>query len=205
MSLRSTIKAVIPFAAGTLRSVNAKTMQVSAKPGVGGKNLRAVDNPLVAVLDSGGLCALHIGARICLSQAEAADPAAVNQRTEILLLLLLCTVVVDARAAQRRVNRNGDAGARVDLGDLLHAQRVAQRVAARAAVFFGIGNAEEAILLHLRQKLQIIFLFFIHFLSQRFDLRFRKAAEQLLLEKMRLVQFEIHNYLLKRIFPYILF
>jgi len=30
--LRSTIKAVMPFAAGTLRSVSAKTIQVSAKP-----------------------------------------------------------------------------------------------------------------------------------------------------------------------------
>ena len=94
------------------------------------------------------------------------------------------------------MNRNGDAGARVDLGDLLHAQRVAQRVAARATIFLRVGNAEEAVLLHLRQKLQIIGFLFVHLLGQRLDLRLRKAAEQLLLEKMGLVQFEIHNFLL---------
>ena len=92
---------------------------------------------------------------------------------------------------------NGDAGAGVDLGDLLHAQRITQGIAACAAIFLRVGNAEEAVLLHLRQKLQIIGFLFVHLLGQRLDLRLRKAAEQLLLEKMGLVQFEIHNYLLK--------
>ena len=164
------------------------------KAGVGGEDLGAVDDPLVAVLDSGGLRALHVRAGARLRQAVAADLAAVDQGTEIFLLLLLGAEVVDAGAAQRGMYGNGDASAGVDLGDLFHAQRIAQRIAACAAVFLRVGNAEEAVLLHLRQKLQIIGFLFVHLLGQRLDLRLRKAVEQLLLEKMGLVQFEIHNF-----------
>ena len=88
---------------------------------------------------------------------------------------------------------DGDAGAGIYLGDLLHAQRVGQGVAARAAVLPGIGDAEEAISLQLRQQRRVVGLLLVHLLGQRLDLCFRKAAEHLLHQKMRLIQLKIHS------------
>ena len=118
---------------------------------------------------------------------------AVDQRAEEALLLFLGPEAVDAGAAQGGMDGDGDAGAGIYLGDLLHAQRVGQGVAARAAVLPGIGDAEEAVSLQLRQQRRVVGLLLVHLLGQRLDLCFRKAAEHLLHQKMRLIQLKIHS------------
>ena len=102
------------------------------KAGVGGEDLGAVQDPVLAVLHGHGLGALYVGAGVGLRQAEGADLAAVHQRTQELLLLLLGAVVVDAGAAQGGVHGNSDTGRGIHLGDLLHAQGIGQRVGAGA-------------------------------------------------------------------------
>ena len=128
-------------------------------------------------------------------QPEAADLAAVDQRTQILLLLLLRAELIDAGAAKRRMYRDGDASAGVHLGHFLHAQRIGQSIRADTAVFLGIGNAEETILLHLLQQLRGIDLFLVHVLRQRLDLCLRKFAIQFLLQQVHFAQLKIHSYL----------
>ena len=94
------------------------------------------------------------------------------------------------------MHRDHDAGAGIDLGHLFHAEGVGQGIGACAAVLTGVGDAQEAALLDLCQKLHVVGLSLVHVLCQRLDLGLREVAEELLLELMRFVQFEIHMYLL---------
>ena len=128
-----------------------------------------------------------------IRQAEGADLAAVHQRTQELLLLLLGAVVVDAGAAQGGVHGNSDTGRGIHLGDLLHAQGIGQRVGAGAAVLAAVGDTEEAAALHLGQQVKIIGFLFVHLLCQRTDLRLGKFTEQFLLQQVHFAQLKVHS------------
>ena len=71
-----------------------------SKTGVGREDLGSVDDIAVVLFNSDGLSALNVGTCVGLGQAEAADLGAVNQRTKILLLLVLGTKLIDTGAGR---------------------------------------------------------------------------------------------------------
>ena len=163
------------------------------KAGVGGEDLGAVEDPVLAVLHGYRLGTLYVGTGVGLRQAKGTDLAAVHQRTQELLLLLLGAVVVDTGAAQGCVHRDGDTGRGVHLGDLLHAQGICQRISAGAAVLAAVGDTEEAVALYLGQQVKIIGFLFVHLLCQRTDLRLGKFTEQFLLQQVHFAQLKVHS------------
>lgn len=90
------------------------------KTGVGGENLCAVDDIVVAILLGKCFCAGDVRTCIGLCQAKAADLGSVNEGTKPFLFLLGSRVLLDDRSAQRGVHGDGNTGAAADLGDLFH-------------------------------------------------------------------------------------
>ena len=148
--------------------------------GVGGEDLLAVDDVLVAVLHGHGAGTGHVRTSAGLSQTEAANLGAVGQGAQPLLLLLLGAELLDGGGAQRGMYGKGDAGAGIDLGHLLHAQHIGEHIAAGAAILLGEGDAEETTILHLLQQAAVILLLLVHLVGERLDALFSKLAVHVL-------------------------
>ena len=154
------------------------------KTRVGGEHLLPVEDVEVPVPVGGGQRAAGVGARAGLGQAEAAYLAAVHQGAQKGLLLLLAAVLGQAGAAQRGVHRDGDAHAGVHPGQLLHAQRVGQHVAAHAAVLLAVGDPHQPIALELVQQAHIKGLRLVHLGDQGLHLALRELPEHLLGQRL---------------------
>ena len=140
---RSTRKAVC-LTFGPLRSVTAKTRIQSAW----GPLVIQFFAPLRTQPPLRLLGARHhrlrVGAAHRLGQPEAAELLARGDGREDALLLLVGPELVDRVAEERVVDAHDDAAARARGADLLHRERVAERVHPRAAVLLRDGDAEQA-------------------------------------------------------------
>ena len=116
---------------------------------VGDEDLSAVQEPVVAHVDSLGLLSGCVGTRVGLGQTESAKLAAGEQVGQVLLLLFFCTEVEDRPAAQRSVSRDDNAGGCANSGEFFHSDRIRDVVGTCSAVFSGEGNAHHTELSHL--------------------------------------------------------
>ncbi len=110
---------------------------------VGDKDLLAVEQPVVALVDGGGLGAARVGAGVGLGEAEGADLLTLGQGNQIFFLLLLGAEGEDGPGAQGHMGGQNHACAAVHPGQLLHRDGIAHNVKPRAAVLLGIGDAHQ--------------------------------------------------------------
>src|SRR4249919_91519 len=113
-------------------------------PGVRDEELRARYDPRAVPKLRARARRSSVGARIGLRQTERGELPAGGEVGKPALLLLPGAVQEDRHRPERRVRRERDGHRRVDTGELLHGDRVRDRVAARAAVLLRNEEAQEA-------------------------------------------------------------
>ena len=116
---------------------------------VGDEDLSAVQEPVVAHVDSLGLLSGCVGTRVGFGQTESAELLAGEQVGQVLCLLLVSAVVEDRPAAQGSVSRDDNSSGCADSGEFFHSDRIRDVVGAGAAVFSGERNAHHTELSHL--------------------------------------------------------
>ena len=94
-----------------------------------------------------------IAAGIGFGEPKTPQPLAAARAERGTLLLLFGSEEIEWRRAERDVRGHRNRGGRVGTRDLHHSERVADRVGARAAVFFGKRQAHEPELGHFRNQL----------------------------------------------------
>ena len=171
--------------------VNAEIIGQGA---VGDEALAAVDDELIPVPLGEGEHAAHVGAGGGLGQAEGAQVTALKNRGhEALELLVGGLGEVQAAAVQRGGHGEGDAQGGVYLGDLFHCQGIFHVAQALAAVFLGIGQADEAHLAEVFVQVHVILPSFVPLQNLGSDLFLGEFAGHLLDRKLLFVQFKIHG------------
>ena len=160
--------------------------------GVGDKALGAVEHIVVALLHRGSLLAGRVCTGVGLGQTKGAQAFSAGQPGQVLLLLLLSAPIINGGGAQGGMGRQGDAGGRAHLGQLLYRDHIAQIVALFAAVLFGEGNAQHSIVRHLLDALLGKSLVLVDLFRKRLDLLLRKLAVHLLNHFVFIVEAEIH-------------
>ena len=132
---------------------------------------------MVPPVHGGGLGAAGIRTRVWLGQAEGADLLAPGQGNQILALLLLRPVGEDRPGAQGHVGGQDDARACVHPGQFFHGDGVAEHVQSRAPVFRRVGNAHQAHLPQLLDRLVRELVALVQGKCDGLDLALRKRAE----------------------------
>ena len=125
----------------------------------------------MCIRDSVGSCA-------GLGQSESAQLLTLCERNQVFLLLLFCTICLDWIAAQRCMCRNDNSCSSANLGKLLYAHSIAERIAALSAVLLRDRNAEEAQLRHLLNGFPGEGFRLVNLLSKRLHFLFGKISEK---------------------------
>ena len=159
---------------------------------VGDENLAAVEHPLVAVKDSGGLLAGGVGTGIGLGEAEGADPLAAGELGQVFHFLLLGAGLKDGGGAEAGVGGEDDAGGGADAAELLNGHAVHDVGAAGTAVLRGDGDAHQADLGHLLNGLHGETLLLVDFGGEGLDLLLCKLANHLQEEFFLFGEAKIH-------------
>ena len=144
---------------------------------VGDEDLLAVEQPVVALVDGGGLRAAGVGACVGLGKAKGADFLPFGQGDQVLLLLLLGTESEDGPGAQGHMGGQNDACAAVHPGQFLHGDGVAEHIQPRAAVFLGIWNTHQAHFSQLFNRFGRKAAFLVHEDGVGLHLRLGKGAD----------------------------
>src|SRR5690606_34613599 len=118
---------------------------------------------------------VRAGAR--LRQTETAEHPAGGEQGDIPSLLRLRPEIQDRRRAERGMRADRDRIARVDTGELLDHDQIAQIVEALAAVLRGYVHAEEAELGHLPDALPGKLTFFVELTGDGTDLGFGELPD----------------------------
>ena len=159
---------------------------------VGDENLAAVEHPLVAVEDSGGLLTGGVGTGVGLGEAEGADPLAAGELGQVLHLLLLGAGLKDGGGAEAGVGGEDDARGGADAAELLDGHAVHDVGAAGTAVLRGDGDAHQADLGHLLNGLHGETLLLVDFGGEGLDLLLCKLANHLQEEFFLFGEAKIH-------------
>ena len=144
---------------------------------VGDKDLAAVEQVVVALVQCRGLRAAGVRPGVRLGKAEGTQLFAFCQRHEILPLLLLRAVGEDGPRAQRHVGGEDHARAAVHTGQLLHGDGIAENVKPRAAVLLGERQPQPAQLCHLFDRFVRELIVLIQQECKRLDFLLRKGSD----------------------------
>ncbi len=142
-----TMKLVIPrlLRPGVVRAVTTKT---SPHAGVGDEDLRAVEDPVIALLDGRRRRSARVRAGARLGEAEAAQHRARREVRHPLRALLVGPELDDRRRAEVGVLADGEPVRRIDLAQLVHRHDVRQVVHPRPAQLLAPRHAQQAELGH---------------------------------------------------------
>ena len=159
---------------------------------VGDEALAAVQDPVIAILDSGGLLAGSVSTCAGFSQAECADLTAGSQIGDPLHLLLFGAESHDGAHAQRGMSSNDNGRSSALLSDFFDGDTIHQVVAASAFVLLGDVNAHHAIASKLFNVFPRETFFFVDLYSQGFKFILCEFAEHLTSHFMFFAQFKVH-------------
>ena len=143
---------------------------------VGDEDLAPVEDVVVPFPHGGGLCPAGVGPGVGLGEAEGADLLPLGQGDQVFLLLRLGAKSEDGPGTQGHMGRQDDPRPAVNPGQFLHGDGIAENVQAGAAVLLGIGDAHEAHLPQLTDRILRELVLLVQQEGDGFDLLLRKGA-----------------------------
>ena len=180
---------------GAARRVRANERDnVLGDGGVGAPHLCPVDDPLIPILDSPGAdAALQVGARARFGQRQAAQfVLTAGDERQPFVLLLLAAIQDNRRAPEPVVGGDGQCHAAAAPAQFLDGDGRADRVHARAAVFFGDVQPQHPQRPHLTDGLPVELPGFVGFPCKRAHFCRHKIVDGFLPHALFFVQVEIH-------------
>ena len=158
----------------------------------GDEVLHAVDDPLVAVLNGGGLVGGHVGAAGGLGEAAGGVLLALQGGAQPLFLLLGGAGQVQSVKAQVVAGDDG-AGGRAGGGDLLHGDGLGDGVVAGSAQLLGVGQAHQVLLAQSLDGLSGEAVVYVDFLGLGGEIALGPLTDGAAQGDLVLSVFEFHN------------